>query len=391
MTFSEIQYYSVGRPIHMRAPRRLWPDSRQTLLLHAALGSAVAASHAWSRLTASIPPGALDAWLRGLDLGSRRLLPLVWSNLGKHGVEGPTVAALASHYQAAHDLNERFVGEAGGVLSTLAAHGVPTIVLKGGALIGRLYEDLGARPVADLDLLVPHSRVAEAARVLRAVGFEAESPITDAALRFTHSAAWNRNGSIPVDLHWHVYEECCRPGDDDDLWDASMAATVGNVPTRVLAMEDQLIHTCVHGEKWVRVPGLRWIADAVTMVRRCALNWDRVVTQAAARGFALRLHAQFSYLVTEFDAPIPANALRDLAAVRSTALERFEHRFGVRDRRRPWALVYWCNHIRATDGGVLRAATTFPRYLQAIWRLESMAHVPRAGAERVVRHVRGRA
>jgi hypothetical protein len=48
-------------------------------------------------------------------------------------------------------------------------------------------------------------------------------------------------------------------------------------------------------------------------------------------------------------------------------------------------LVYWCNHLRATDGAGWTAALTFPRYLQAIWRLETVTEVPRAGLAKLLR------
>jgi hypothetical protein len=366
----------------MTAPRRLWPDTRQTLLLHAALAPAPKAAHAWRQLTGAIAPGAVEAWLDALDPGSRRLLPLVRSQLLRHGAERAKIAALDACAKSAHEAQRRFTLDVEDVLRALSGAGVPTIVLKGGALVD-VYEEPGERPVSDLDVLVPLSRATEAAGVLRAVGFRPRSPLTRAALRFTHSCAWDRTSTIPVDLHWHVYEECCRPDHDDDLWAAAVPAAIGGAPTCVLAIEDQLVHACVHGEKWVFVPGIRWIADAVTILRRRSVNWDRLLSQAIARRFVLRLREQLAYLVTEFDAPVPSPVLAALAAAPSTSLERFEDRFSVRDRRRPWALVYWCNHLRATNGAGWTAALTFAQYLQAIWRLETVAEVPRAGLTKV--------
>ena len=107
-----------------------------------------------------------------------------------------------------------------------------------------------------------------------------------------------------------MFEECCRDGDDDALWAASLPVAIGGVPTRIPAPEDQLIHACVHGEKWVRVPGIRWIADAVALVRDGQVRWDRLVEQAVRRRFVLRLRVQLAYLAATFDAPDPAGGAR---------------------------------------------------------------------------------
>jgi hypothetical protein len=54
-------------------------------------------------------------------------------------------------------------------------------------------------------------------------------------------------------------------------------------------------------------------------------------------------------------------------------------------QERPGILVYWCDRLRAATRGVPTAILTFPRSLQAIWRLDSAAHVPAAAAARLRR------
>src|SRR5262249_51636979 len=150
--------------------------------------------------------------------------------------------------------------------------------------------------------------------------------------------------------------------DDDDLWTAAEPATVADGATRVLAVEDQLLNVCLQAEKWVLVPGVRWIADAVVIARGGQVRWERLVAQAIKRRFVLRLRAQLGYLRAAFAAPVPSEALAMLDLAPVSRLERFEARFGVRERRRPWLLVYWTNHLRSSSGGILGAAVSFPRY-----------------------------
>jgi hypothetical protein len=353
---------------------RLWPDARQRLLLRAGLCPGPVAIAAWREIAPSLD-------LAALDRGAARLLPLVWSHLRRHGFE---VEALAPRFQAARDANARLVAQLPQVLAPLRAAGIPTVLLKGPALLVDGYADPGERPMADLDVLVPLDRAAAAARLLETQGFTADAPLTPTVTRFTHSVSFRHARNVAVDLHWHVFEECCRPDDDEPLWAASVPVTLGGAPTRVPAAEDQLLHACVHAEKWVRVPGIRWIADAVTLIRRGRVRWDRLVAESARRRFVLRMRLQLEYLRAAFDAPIPADALAALAAAPVSRIERFEQRWSVRDRRRPWALVYWCNHRRSAPGGFARAALTFPRHLQAVWHLGSLAAVPGAGLRRVL-------
>jgi hypothetical protein len=361
------------------APRgRLWPDRRQDLLLRAGLLAGPAAADAWARLG----PG-LD--LDRLDRGSERLLPLVWWNLRRQGIEDPRLARLEDRYRTTRARNEGQIRELVQLLDAFRTAGIPTLVLKGAALLGSAYDDLGLRPMSDIDLLVPLERVGSASRTLEALGWRAEAPATPAMTRMVHALQFTQPSRVPVDLHWHIFEECCRPGDDDDAWAASVPLAFEGQPSRILAPEDQLIHACLHGEKWVVVPGIRWIADAIVVIRKGGVRWDRLVEQAARRRFVLRLRAQLDYLRSAFEAPVPPEAMAMLAAAPVSRLERFEQRWSVRDRRRPWALVYWCNHLRSAPGGLATTLLTFPRYLQATWRLPSLARVPGATVERLMR------
>jgi hypothetical protein len=360
---------------------RLWPDERQSLLLRAGLLPAPAAIDAWRGLE----PG-LD--VRTLDPGAIRLLPLVWSNLRRHGVD---VEHLAERYRSTRKANERLLDQLGELLPFLHRGGIPTLLLKGPALVVSAYADVGVRPMSDIDVLVPIERVADATRMLQERGWIPQSPLTAVGVRLTHSLLFRHPRRVPIDLHWHVFEECCRPADDDELWAASVPVTIGSAPTRVPSHEDQLLHVCAHGEKWVHVPGIRWIADAVTIIRHGAVHWERLVAEAVRRRFALRMRTQLDYLRSAFEAPIPAEAMAMLAAASSSRLERFEQRWGVRDRRRPWLLVFWCNHVRSAPGGLARKVLTFPQYLQATWHLESLAQVPGAAAARLLREASRRA
>jgi hypothetical protein len=354
---------------------RLWPDERQQLLLRAALATAPIAIDAWRRICADL---ALD----GLDRGSERLLPLVWSNLQRHGVN---VDGLEDRYRATRAANGMRLAQAAEVLRRLHAAGVPTVVLKGTALLISAYPDMGLRPMSDVDVLVPLGRITEASRSLQEQGWRPHSPVTPAMVRLTHAAPFSRAQHVSVDLHWHVFEECCQPAADNELWEASIPLTIDGAETRMPAPEDQLLHVCVHGEKWVNVPNVRWVADAMTLIRRGGIRWERLVNEAVRRQFVLRMRAQLDYLRTAFSAPIPSKTLTELGAAPVSRVERFEQRWSVRDRRRPWVLVYWCNHVRSASGSLAAKAFTFPRYLQAVWRLRSVAQVPGAALARVLR------
>jgi Uncharacterised nucleotidyltransferase len=122
-----------------RGGGRLFPDGRQTTVLRAALLPKPQALDAWRAAGPWLDPARMDR-------GSRQLLPLVWANLTGQEVDDPQVGQLAALYQDARVRVDGVLAAAGRVLGALLAAGIPTLVLKGGALVVGYYRGPGVRP-----------------------------------------------------------------------------------------------------------------------------------------------------------------------------------------------------------------------------------------------------
>ena len=363
---------------------RLFPDDRQHTLLRAALLPRPEALEAWRAASPWLDPARIDP-------GSRQLLPLVWANLAHQGVRDPALERLAGFYRDTRVRVEALLAAAGRLLAGLHAAGIPTLVLKGGALVVGYYRDTGVRPMSDLDVLVPTSAATAARGILQEQGWSPRFRWSAVGVRMTHAAVFDGAHGLPIDLHWHVFAECCRPDDDAALWERSIPIEIGGVATRALSPADQLMHVCVHGEKWVHVPGIRWVADGVVVMRAAAVDWERLVQEATRRQFVRRLGKQLAYLRHAVDAPVPADVLAALATTPASRLEQLEHALGVRERLPSNSLLaHWFTHARSAPAGAVGSLLTFPRYLQAIWHLEGVSAVPGAAVIRMRRRLPAR-
>jgi hypothetical protein len=351
--------------------RNYWPTREQELLLRAALGSAAETAAAW----AAVRP-RLD--LDGLDLASQRILPLVYRNLSAHGIDDPWLPRLKGLYRHTWSRNRLLFHHASPLLEELGEAGIATMVLKGGALVPRYYgNDAGCRFMADFDIAVPTRAATEAIAVLERRGWTSAYPVDAGFLRVKHAALFRDAGGRSCDLHWHVFEECCQPDADDDLWQAAVELDIEGRQTRGLSPTDQLLHVCVHGLKWTPEGGVRWVADAMLVLRGAAIDWPRIVEQAVRRRYVLRLRETLGYLRERMGAPIPDAAMRELAAHPVSSLERFEGRVLSREHRVLGQFpLYWCHHRRHANAGPLADALTFPHYLRHAWGLGSLRQIP---------------
>ena len=367
----------VRREAAPREARRAggpWPDERQRLLLDVALGEAGVAAGALARWLDAVDPSNLDS-------ASRRLLPLAFWNLERHGVAGSGRdvfrRAFAESWVRSHQILEGLDV----VLGAFRAARIPVILLKGAALALGTYPKAGLRPMVDVDVLVPFDGSEEADRVLEGLGARptSEDPAgRKAMLHGTEHVLDLGGATVAVDLHRSALWECRRAGDDDAFREGAVPVS-GREGARMLCPADELLVVCVHGLRWSQVPPIYWVADAVMLIRdeRTPVDWGRLVAEARRRRLALPVGAALRYLVAELGAPVPDTVIAELGPGSWTLRDRFE----LFCRSRPpqplrGLFLHWCDHARMSGGRpALARLATFPAYLGEMWAVGSLGEV----------------
>ena len=86
-----------------------------------------------------------------------------------------------------------------------AERGIPVVPLKGPVLAEVLYDDVGARPSSDIDLLLPADKLSEAADVLVQLGWQPEPDLRPGSpLPLLHYVLTHPH-LPPIELHWRVH------------------------------------------------------------------------------------------------------------------------------------------------------------------------------------------
>ncbi|GEM_PF-1625503 len=142
-----------------------------------------------------------------------------------------------------------FTQELGQVLSALAERRIPSVILKGAGLVETIYRDPGLRPMADLDILVPHSRSQEAYEALRHIGYQ---PVVGAAEqaqmqdRDRQLAALVRAGKpVVVELHTHLVErDSPMRLDVAHFWRGTTEVQIAGHRSQVLTPEYEIAFLC---------------------------------------------------------------------------------------------------------------------------------------------------
>jgi len=368
------------------------PSRQQELLLRAALLEGDEARKSWTWWESTVD-------IENLDPGSNQFLPLLYRNLGRMGVSCPELSRFKGVYRHTWYKNKMLFHDCTAVVRSFVEAGIETMLMKGAALVVRHYRDYGLRAMADMDVLVPFDKARAAIDLLKQQGWVPEFDFSDTVLkvyiRSRHSYGFTSPAGRSMDLHWHVLQDYCRKEDDVDFWEGSLPILVQDIPTRILAPADQLLHVCLHGAIWNPVPTLRWIADAVVIVKTSPeLDWGRLVSLTQERGRTLTMRESLEYLAEKLDLPVPQGVMHALRTTPVTMGERLEYTALTSSvqRRGPF-LSFWFRyrwHVRSESGrGIFSRLITFPRFLQFIWRRETLWQVPLYGLCEGIQRIRG--
>lgn len=205
--------------------------------------------------------------------------------------------------------------------SRLTSAGVPHLVLKGWALVERLYADPAERVLYDHDLLVPTGQAQAGHAALRAAGFR-PLPAKDEWVEKHLPPLWRNDGyrwggylfdplyPRPVELHVRLWEDGWRGLDVralPDPWARAVTRSVAGTPLQVLGDADTLIHLAMHfaGHLVEREARLNQLLDLARLVAAAELDWDQVLALAEAARVERFVFASLWLAHAVFAAPPP--------------------------------------------------------------------------------------
>lgn len=294
--------------------RGLPPEAR--LHLAAALGDAGDAA-----FRAVLDAGEPIDWDALLALTTRdRAHAAMWARAqGAEGVPADARERLRRLSMVAAFRQGRLEGRLADALDVLAAEGVPVLLLKGAALAAGVYGSFAARPMADLDLLVPAHAAARAQHRLRADGW---TPAADAGLDALYAGHHHlaplvdaAGSGVVLEIHvqplprGHPFAFGAR-----EMWRDAVPVRVAGHASLAPSAVHQVLHLCLHFA-WghaLRSGAWRTLRDVRTLAERAAPDWAafaalaRTARAASCAYWTLRLAREL------MDAAVPPYVLDDL-------------------------------------------------------------------------------
>lgn len=346
---------------------------QENLLMAALLANADDVRHKYSRWADNVD------WAADFGGGTYQLLPLLFTNLDRAGVEDANTGRLRGLYRRAWYSNQRFMSALSEIAIHLATAGLKIVLLGDLALMSGIYLKPGARLVNRLDLLVDPASVTDALVCLRELGWAPEPFQNDDLKYLSYIALTNATGKL-LRLHWHPLHMKCT---DDSYSFSTFGVRLDSETTRLLVPTHTglLTHLIVSGFE----PGdnrlLADIAGIYSIVSSGEVDWEAVLRLADEYSFNMRLFSVCCYLRSKLWVPIPECVVYELAGRTVSGPERFERCLARRSAESPDTFFVrltrlLAQYMRYIDGsGAAKTISRLPEFLRHRYRTRSIARI----------------
>lgn len=281
---------------------------------------------------------------------SEGVKPLVYWKLKEHGLfdllPATVQGKLSTAYFETVANNMMLYHELARVLAALDESGIPVVVLKGAALAVTVYEDIGLRPMGDLDLLIPFESLPTAIKTMEACGYAKVHP--QAAPDFYTYAGYHvefRGGvgrGTLIELHWNLisrrtgkhiastdwflsHRESFRWIDDSkqkgDLIGTGRRGST--TPAYTLTPTAQIPYLAVHAichHDGARTRSL-WIYDLYLLIRSFehTIDWDEMLRVCSDFDWLVPLRTALERVQTLYGDVLPNGLMEKLDNMSTTA------------------------------------------------------------------------
>jgi hypothetical protein len=282
---------------------------------------------------------SLPDWQSLLGAAQREGMgPLLYWRLSKSGklasLPEEVRGALRTMYAHTWARNQKILEELGTIARLFHEKDIPVVVLKGACFALTIYPDIGLRPMADLDILVPGSKLVEAVEIAGSLGYADTHPEASWGLNglLSHHACMQRSDpmSIILEIHKSLIANKTFAYAVPVDWFLEQTERLTNFTKDgfknllVLTPTAQLLYAASHAmlqHGGGRTP-LRSYYDLDQLIRLSGsrLDWEMLLTQAQKFEWGSALKAALVQVQNYFDTPIPDT----VQIVMSRQVDRFE-------------------------------------------------------------------
>lgn len=363
-----------------------FPNSAEESFLQLVLASPADFSSRWSKWSS-------DIIFDDIDPAIVRLLPLLSMRLDENQIRGPLARRIHGVYKFAWFKNQQLMSALSPVLEACHDKDIPVLLLKGLPLLLEVYKNTGARLLGDGDILIQPKNALLVFELLNDLGWRHKDPSLVGLKKFglndvVHATTFINESGVHLEVHWHVYHIDPHPDlarliflrdikpkhQSDCFWQDSLTIDKENFSFSMPSITDLFIHVVIHGAEGNNRRPLRWVADAIWLLRHHQIDWDQVLNRVEREGHTFHMQIAVDYLIKRFDISFPASFITSLGSLKTSGQS-------IRDYYRLANIYYallgnfpilWYRYWRyESSGSWWDKVSGFSTYIAKAWNLSA--------------------
>lgn len=268
-----------------------------------------------------------------IDYAQLRLLPVLYLRLQKRQLpDDGIIGRIKGAYKMSWVKNQLLVNATEQLSGLLGQQNISVLLLKGIPLLAYYYKDFGARFLSDADLMVREESAEKAIKLIVENRWTYINPdftlseklSFDQLKKTTKETGFKNALDAEADLHWDLSDPYMPKGHKPrvsfakEIWSRAVTRPFKGTVCSVPCPEDMLIHVIVHGATKNDCRPIRWVVDAMTIIRTSPVNWAQVMETTKKCGFHVEIYVGISYLIEHHGLETPESFARELSALELT-------------------------------------------------------------------------
>ena len=288
--------------------RTILPLRAETALLQACLGTTQHAQDAWRDFLAHA--GEPKAYFEAANGALKGLLPFVESSLRRNEIEASP--AFLTHARVAavrEELRDQICRDVlCATVDALRGAGIRPLLLRGLGVAIACYPVPRRRHNHGIDLMLDANEIQPAVDALVGIGCRPVLIRVGSSHRaFVHSTG------LPIVLHASLFELPHLVGSIEALRARSVEVAIDGRSIALPSSAHHLLHICGHASYSPSRRSLRWICDAVQLIRSDPmLDWSLLISAATKARLALPMSVVLRYLREQMHADVPETVIARL-------------------------------------------------------------------------------
>ena len=262
--------------------------------------------------------------------------------------ESPSLDKIVARYARVGSANRAAFQELKVVLARFREQGIECLLLKGADLIPRLYGILGARPMADVDLLVHEADLAAIDRVIKQLGYGPHIDGNPAYVDPEHKLDLD----VGTDI-WYM-------DDPAIIWRRAVQREFLGSPIQAMDSNDLLLYITAYVVVYRGRLSPFFAQDLALLIEKERIEWPFVLTEACRYHLKIPLYHGLTYAIRCKQAKIPPEVMGRLAPS------------GIRERLLCWILKKLVTETGIQDVGFFLLFITQPGVKRLRWLKHSL-------------------